>query len=455
MMGHRIWANGLILLVALPFLSTGAEDDYKVYTEAPRVFLNSKRLRLLRREKERQSIRWQQFEILMAGKAPMPESGFALALYSQVSRSPEPCQRALAGAASLDIRQTAMVSDWCGPTPALTAKLEKALTVPLKSVTGARDRAIAAVAVADQAPQPSARALQDLVEKWWRGTIAPQLRQGGSIPRQETYALFELLHLLRDNLNIDLRDDAGAYFKELPLFQILSYYPSPFPSPENEFRVPFFTSDGEPDLTQAALSRAAELAMVAYDGNLLENQFIQGWALQDRFLMRGTFGIVYEFLWANPYQPGLSFHHLPNLYHDKRGGRLFVRSNWEEDASYFCYYDGEIQFFEDGARKRLVMKGNTSPIQMGGVSLFSGQSPMKFMIEPVKEVSEPGERTSANKLYYFLVGLKPNVRFDIEVDDEELVETSTDAGGILALTFANPSAPRAVRIRETPGGPSR
>ncbi len=329
-MGHRIWANGLILLLALPFLGEAAEDDYKVYTESPLIFLNAKRLRLLRRERERQSIRWQQFESLMAGRAPMPESGFALALYSQVMQSPEPCQRALAlPAGALDTRQSAIVVDWCSASPALSARLQRALTPPLTTVTSARDRAIAAIAIADQAPQASARALENLVEQWWRRTLAPKLRAGGLVPRQETYALLELLHLLRDNLNLDLRDDAGTYFKELPLFQILSYYPSPFPTPENEFRVPFFTSDGEPDLQQAALSRAAELAMVSYDGNLLENQFIQGWALQDRFLMRGTFGIVYEFLWANPYQPGLSFHHLPNLYHDKRGGRLFEET-WGE-----------------------------------------------------------------------------------------------------------------------------
>ncbi|MBY0504968.1 MAG: hypothetical protein K2X03_13735 [Bryobacteraceae bacterium] len=435
-------------MVLLPQLGTGAEDDYRVYTESPRLFLNAKRLRLLRREKERQSIRWQQFDTLMAGKAAMPEPAFALALYSQVTQTPEPCQRAVAAAS--DVRQAALAADWCGVTPALATRLQKALTAPLTSVNAARDRALAAIALADRAPQPSAQALQELVEKWWRADLAPKLRGGGSIPRQDSYALFELLHAIRDNLNIELRDDAGAYFKELPLFQILSYYPAPFPSPENEFRVPFFTSDGEPDLNQAALSRAAELAMVAYDGNLLENQFIQGWALQDRFLMRGAFGIVYEFLWANPYQPGLSFHHLPNLYHDKRTGRLFVRSNWEEDASYFCYYDGQIQFFEEGKRKRLVMKGNTAPVQVGGVSLFSGQSPMKFTVEPDKEEREPGERAAPQKQHFFLVGLKPHTRFDIEVDDEELAEATTDAGGILALTFANPPLPRQVRIRETP-----
>ena len=44
---------------------------------------------LLRRERERQSLRWNQFHLLMAGKAPMPEPGFAQALYYQVSGSAE------------------------------------------------------------------------------------------------------------------------------------------------------------------------------------------------------------------------------------------------------------------------------------------------------------------------------------------------------------------------------
>ena len=33
-------------------------------------------MRLLRRERERASLRWQQFETLMAGGAAMPEPGF-------------------------------------------------------------------------------------------------------------------------------------------------------------------------------------------------------------------------------------------------------------------------------------------------------------------------------------------------------------------------------------------
>jgi hypothetical protein len=36
---------------------------------------------------------------------------------------------------------------------------------------------------------------------------------------------------------------------------------------------------------------------------------------------------------------------------------------------------------------------------------------------------------------WFFVRLKPNQRFDLEIDDEELAEVFSDKGGILSLTF--------------------
>src|SRR5580692_9015375 len=81
----------------------------------PRIFLGAQRLRLLRRERDRQSLRWNQFHLLMAGKAPMPEPGFAQALYYQVSGTAEAGQQAVAWAlgAGADLRQLALVFDWC------------------------------------------------------------------------------------------------------------------------------------------------------------------------------------------------------------------------------------------------------------------------------------------------------------------------------------------------------
>ena len=72
---------------------------------------------------------------------------------------------------------------------------------------------------------------------------------------------------------------------------LLSYYPPPYPAAENEFHIPFSAVVGEPDLRAAALSRAGELAMVAFDTNAPESQVLQGWLMNDRFLMRGPFGI--------------------------------------------------------------------------------------------------------------------------------------------------------------------
>ena len=67
------------------------EIDYAVYSDSPRILLRERRLRLLKRERERQSMRWQQFDALISGKARMEETGFAYALYGAVSGEPGAC----------------------------------------------------------------------------------------------------------------------------------------------------------------------------------------------------------------------------------------------------------------------------------------------------------------------------------------------------------------------------
>ena len=76
-----------------------ADEPVAVFTVHPRLFLPAPRLRLLKRERERSSARWQQFELLVAGNAPMPERGFAHALYYQVSGNAQP--RTLASCSAL------------------------------------------------------------------------------------------------------------------------------------------------------------------------------------------------------------------------------------------------------------------------------------------------------------------------------------------------------------------
>ncbi len=433
------WAKEMLArlrwwLIAVMIVSAWAQtaEEFRVYTEQPRLLIRPQRLRLLKRERERQSMRWGQFNGLMAGQAHMPEPGFAAALYYAVTGDAGTAQRAIEWALTAsDTRQVALVFDWCQPalTPTQAKTLGGRLARAAATASGGkpdiaslRDRAFAAIASADQDPAAAEAALRDVVQNGWRKRIAPSLRQGTILPLgTELFALFELLHAVRDNLNIDLRTDIPAWFKELPPLHLLSHYPSPYPAPENEYRIPAYDAEGAPDLRRAALSRATELSMVAYDNNATDSQFLQGWLLQDRFLMRSAFGIGYEFLWANPYQPGLSYYHFPLAHHDPESGSLFVRSSWEEDATWFGRAGREWQMFQDGKITALDTQRPRPPLAIGETTIFVASGPVKFEVK------------NASRAY--IIGLQPRARYEVEVDDEEMREIPADGAGTLELDF--------------------
>ncbi len=419
-----------------------ADEDYHAFSEAPRLLLTRARLRLLQRERERQSMRWQQFDALVAGGAPMPEQGLAWALYYRVAGEAAAGRKAVEWALgdAADLRQIAFVFDWCGPvmSPAqadrIAAKLERGLAAPATDVQTQDTRALIAIALAGRLPDQGESVLRAMVQQWWRGGIIPRIRSGEpAIPREQSYALYELMHVLRDNLKIDLRESASEYFKNLPTDHLAGHYPGPYQGPENDFRVPVYAHDGEPNLTEAVLSRAAELAMVAFDNNAIESQFLQGWLMQDRFLMRGALGVVYEFMWANPYQPGLSYFHEPLVFHDGATGHVFARTSWDEDAVWIGYFDGHLQLFRDGQIQALKPGAATKPVRVGDAVLMTAPDP-------------EAAKFRADSEAVFVLGLKPRARYDVEIDDEELAEMETDAGGTLVLSFAE-GTDTGVRIR--------
>jgi hypothetical protein len=427
--------------------STTADDTFRVYTEHPRLFLRPQRLRLLKREKERQSIRWQQFEALVAGRAPMPEPGFAYALYYQVSGDAAVGRKAVAWATgnSSDLRQLALVFDWCHDllTPqqsrALAARIQRSIDSAErdKSVAAVRSRTLGALAIAGQV-QDSAHVLENTVRTWWEGGIAPALKAGHRvIDREDAFALFEILHALRDNLNLELRDATPGFFKDFPREHLMSHYPATYPAPDGEYRIPVMPRGTEPDLRVAALSRAAEFSMVAYDANAPESQVLQGWLLNDHFLMRGPFGITYEFLWANPYQPGLSYYHVPLIFRDEHFGRLYIRSSWDESATWLASFDGVTQLFAEGKVTVLNPQLSAAPISLTEALVVFGAAAEKFRIRLGDEEQ------------VFVLGLKPKQKYDVEVDDEEMRELITDAGGILELTLPRKQEV-GVRMHETP-----
>ncbi len=357
----RRTALSLIGFPALKLLAQNRPETFRVYSESPRLFLRPARLKLLRRERERQSLRWEQFETLWNGNAPFPELGWAAALRYQIAQDDAAGRSAIAWAlspAATDIRQIAIIADWCAPLiqksdqATLLSKLRRAATGPApKTIAAARDMAMAAIVLSESQPDLAEKTLTALYDTFWLANFTDSIRRARNrVPNADACAMMELLHVMRDNINFDLRDTLPAWFKEYPVIHLMAHYPAPWPASENEFRIP---ADREiqksgPDLSKAVLSRAAELSMVAYDSNASETQLLQGFLMNDRFVMRGTYGIPYEMMWANPYQPGLSYYHVPLAQHDEIGGQLYVRSTWEDDASWIGFFDGQLQLFSEG-----------------------------------------------------------------------------------------------------------
>ncbi len=437
-----------LLLFSVALLpGQNADEEFRVYTDHPRLFLKAQHLRLLKRERERQSMRWLQFETIVKGAAQMPEPGFAYSLYYAVTGDAAFGKRAVEWAmgAAADARQVAIVFDWCQPL--LTPEQGKALASKLVSasqlaksddVRAVRTRTLAAIAVSERLPDGGEAVMRDVVQSWWRKKISAALAEGRDFaPGDEELALMELAHAVRDNLTIDFRDSAGDYFKQLPSFYVSSHYPAPYAGPENEYRIPFYKNAGQPDLDRAAASRAAGLMMVAYDTNATENQFVQGWLMQDRFLLKGPYGCPYEYMWANPYQPGLSYFHLPMAFYDKRSGALFVRSDWEEDATWFGMFQDEMQVFRDG---RITVL-HASDSGAGAIPTYAVGDVATIVL------GRPKARFQAQGGAVFVVHLKPRHTYEVEVDDEEMAELETDLAGTLYLPMPKEHTP-GIRIRE-------
>ncbi len=453
-MSHGRFSRVAALACVLAGLAASqTADDFLISTDHPRLFLQPRRLRLLRLEKERQSIRWQNFQALMAGQARLPEPGFANALYAQIAGDQTHCETAVNWAlgSGADLRQMALVFDWCQPSlpeeksQALAGRIERALgTISSQSgVSAVRDRVLAAVALAGHRPSVPEAQLRLAVEKWWRGEIVPGLQGRRDVLRlTDLPALLEILHAVRDNLKIDLRDPVQAFFRDLPSYLLLGNYPVPYSAAENEYYVQAVKDGGEPDLKRAALARAAELSLAAYDSNTLEYNYLQGWLMHDRFLMRSPLGIPYEFLWANPYQPGLSYFDLPLAFHDSRLGRLFLRSSWNPDATWLGYLEGQLQIFQRGELKIVTGQPSLQPIRLGDAAVFvvSGS--------PAIRIDDPAVRVA------FLIGLRPGAGYEVAIEGEKKRTETADPGGILEIKPPE-KAGVAIRLRESSRPPAQ
>jgi len=409
----------------LAVTAAGAQG-FRVRNDHPRLLLAPKRLRFLQRERERSSVRWMNFETVIAAPGELPEEGFARALYYRVTGDPAAGRRAVQWALAKgdDPRELALVFDWCQPVlaereaAALAARLERSLDHPPSdwSIPEMRSRVFAAVAVAERSPQLAQRELDRVVNEWWGKRIVPALAAGRDIvPRGDLYPLFELLDAVRDSLGQDLRQSIPDFFTRLPAWDLLSYYPAPYSQGGYDYRMPWAPGAAPPEARRAELARAAELAMVAYDTNAVETQYLQGWLTHERFLLRSPYGAPYEFLWGNPYQPGLSYDTLPPLFRDASLGKLFVRSGWDDGALWVGCSGGELQTFASGKARALATGGGAAPLRVGGVLIVPGL--LDFAADGAERV--------------FVVGLAPSGVYLVTAGEKS--EQRADPGGIIEL----------------------
>ncbi len=266
---------------------------------APKLLLNAQRVRRLKRDRERATVRWTNFEGRVKGVPDSPERGFELALYFAITGDAESGNQASAWANAhpCEIRQVSLIADWVGaPVPAASKQCRLKAASEVERL---RDAAFLAIASGER-PAPS-------------GGFIPAMTQGGFRNAVAFYAAIEYLDAIRSATREDLRQQSVTYFADLPNLLLLSLSPEQLAHP-------------------AWQMHAAALALVSLDPNLEGSQFLQSWAMEDPQTVQEGPGVGYELLWADPYLPGVSYHNMePALYEDKES-TLIARSSWEDDA---------------------------------------------------------------------------------------------------------------------------
>ncbi len=272
------------------------------YSQAPTLLLTPQRLKRLKRDRERQTVRWTNFETRVETVPDSPERGFELALYYAVTGDPARGREAVKWAIGhpCELRQVALVRNW----------------------VGAGQEAIKPCGYVGNGTPVSARNSLFLIlasggdpnfETFWRQLVLPNLKINVLSDPEKLYAACEFLMAYRTAEHVDLREEAAHFFFDLPTEFLLSLRPDKVEHPD-------------------WMTHIAALALVAMDPNLQGSQFLQGWAMETRQMIREGPGVAYEFLWADPYLPGVGYQNLDPWAYDPEAGRLFARTDWTPDA---------------------------------------------------------------------------------------------------------------------------
>ena len=451
-MSTAIWRTALpTALVFLTLTGTparlAAQAEYRVYTNHPRLFLDEGRLKRVTRDVERQTPRWNRLAALLENPAAPAEPGFALALAYKASGEPVYGKAALGWARSHasegfaeagSLRQAALAFDWCydlldeeGKSELVAAMSEAASTAAQLSgrdLSGVRDGLFAAIALAGDWPG-SETVIGAFLGRQWPEDVLPLLEAGQLGDRNdELIALLEISHAVGPNLDKDLWEDSPQAFRSLPLTRILAASGRKLETAEGAVREPWLASPlaGDALEREAVLARVADLLLVGYDGAQREFQFLQGWLRNDSFTLTGPFGTPYEFLWLNPYLPGLTPTSGPRIAFDPVRGRLFARESWDDGAPRLFAAGGRTTIDAGSGPREINAASQQEPIEFAGATVIFPEVPGKL-----KAQVQPAPHQAIPDLYF--IGLAPGRNYEIRVGKSDWLEFQAGPGGILRV----------------------
>ncbi len=355
--------------------------------DAPRLLLNAQRIRRLKRDRERKTVRWTNFEKRVNTAPESTERGFELALYYAITgdeaRGREAVQWALGHPMN---RQASLVLDWCRRLISDSERQRMAncsLMAPGGGLTLSlmRDCLFVEIAHGTFKAQGS--------EGVARYDLSP-LRNGGFQDAEELYAACELIYVLRAMQHVDLREDSREFFAQLPNELLLALKPSQLNHPD-------------------WLMHIAALALVAVDPNLPSSQFLQGWAMEDRQMIREGPGVAYELLWADPYLPGVGYQNMDSWVYGQEG-QLFARAGWDTNSCWISI------------SARGVEEENCPPNWRDKPAVF-GRLTLLPMIEKCVEIPRVGSNDSV-----IVWRLKPAQRVQLGKNNEHHTGEADAAG---------------------------
>jgi hypothetical protein len=317
---ERLWNNVVLrLFFILLFISVSVCSAYDP-GEGPPLLLTAKRLRRLKLDSQRQTERWSNFEQRVKTVADSPERGFELALYSAVTGNTDACRAAVEWGKSHtgEHRQIALILNWCAAQIS-AADRPVLLSAPVRNdsahpFTSARDALFIDVA--------ESRASRESVRRQW-SELLPLIQRDPRVCLPEIYSLFEFIDVAQKNFRIDPRRDDARLFSTLPNLFLLAMHPADLERPDWK-------------------ARAGGLMMVNVDPNLQGSSFIQGWAMEDPKMAREGPGVAYEFLWANPYLPGLGYYNMDLFGYDPGSSLLLARKSWDANSCWVSVFHGHV-----------------------------------------------------------------------------------------------------------------